>query len=50
MRWFIWVGGADTVFPAQKVMEKMEGIFTTLGVNSTFKKRWIEPRMIHAIV
>jgi hypothetical protein len=50
MKWFIWHGGYDTVFPPQETMFKYLGMFQTLGVNKggiNYMK--IEPGRFHWI-
>jgi hypothetical protein len=42
MRWMIWAGTQDGIFPADTTMAEYEGVFVALGVNSTFKVKHIE--------
>ena len=49
MRWMIWHGGADPIFPAPLTMRTWDGIFAALGVTDTLKVRQVVPGMTHTV-
>jgi predicted esterase len=50
MRWMIWHGTADQVFPVNLTINTWRGIFDALGVRSTYKVEHIEPGMTHTLI
>lgn len=50
MKWMIWEGDQDPIFPATETMNAWDGIFDALGVKSTLKIRHIEPGMSHTLI
>merc|ERR1719230_965271 len=50
MRWMIWHGSADGVFPMNFTISTWRGIFDALGVRSTLKVEHIEPGMTHTLI
>merc|ERR1712151_47665 len=50
MRWMIWHGTADAVFPVNFTINPWNGIFDALGVRSTLKVEHIEPGMSHTLI
>ena len=50
MRWMIWQGAADPIFPGQLTIGTWDGIFAALGAGPTVKIRHVEPGMQHVIV
>lgn len=50
MRWMIWEGADDPIFPAKLTMNTWDGIFVALGASSTVKIKHVEPGMTHTLV
>ena len=50
MRWMIWHGEDDPIFPANFTLTRWNGIFRILGVSSTLKIEHLEPGMTHTMV
>lgn len=50
MRWMIWHGEADPIFPVGLTIKTWNGILGVLGANSTLKIEHTEPGMTHTIV
>jgi len=50
MRWMIWHGTADGVFPVNSTINTWNGIFDALGVRSALKVEHIEPGMTHTLI
>merc|ERR1712110_423709 len=50
MRWMIWEGEDDYIFPPNKTMTTYQNVFEKLGVTDTWKIRHIEPGMGHWFV
>jgi predicted esterase len=50
MRFMIWHGTADGVFPVNFTINTWNGIFDALGVRSTLKVEHIEPNMQHTLI
>jgi len=47
MRWMIWEGADDYIFPANQTMTTYHNVFAKLGVLDTWKIQHIEPGMGH---
>uniref|UniRef100_A0A7S3AER5 Uncharacterized protein n=1 Tax=Haptolina ericina TaxID=156174 RepID=A0A7S3AER5_9EUKA len=50
MRWMIWQGDDDSIFPADLTLNTWDGIFTALGASSTVKIEHREPGMTHTLI
>jgi len=50
MRWMIWHGASDYIFPQQVTIDTWNGIFDVLGARSTLKIEHIEPGMGHTVI
>jgi predicted esterase len=50
MRWMLWHGEDDQIFPLRETEEAYYGIFNALGVASTLKINHTEPGMTHTLV
>jgi predicted esterase len=50
MKWMVWNGGADPIFPAKLTMDYYTDIFNVLGVNSTVKVFHTEPGQGHTLI
>ena len=50
MRWMLYHGDDDTVFPVGETEANYAGIFRTLGVTATLKVNHTEPGMYHTLV
>jgi len=50
MRWMIYWGGADPIFPATLSITAYQNIFKQLGVSSTIKVLHTEPGMTHTLI
>lgn len=50
MRWMIWEGSNDPIFPAKLTMDNYHGIFDILGVADTWKIEHTEPGMTHTVI
>jgi len=49
MKWMIYWGGADPIFPPTESMAAWHGIFDALGIRSTLKIDHVEPGMSHSL-
>jgi len=47
MRWMIWQGAEDTIFPPTETINTWNGIFTALGASDTVKIEHTEPGLQH---
>jgi len=50
MKWMIWHGEADTIFPIDLTLNTWNGIFDALGVRSTLAIEHREPGMTHTVI
>lgn len=50
MRWMIWWGSDDPIFPADLSIKTWNGIFDVLGVNDTLKIEHVEQGMSHTVI
>ena len=50
MRWMIWHGEADPIFPVDLTLNTWHGILDALGVRSTLKLEHREPGMTHTLI
>jgi predicted esterase len=50
MRFFIYWGGADPIFPATESLNAYHGIFTALGASDTITYEHTEPGMSHTLI
>ena len=50
MRFFIWWGADDPIFPAPLSMSTYNGIFAALGISDTLKVNHTEPGMSHTLI
>ncbi len=50
MRWMIWHGSADPIFPEEMTINAWNGIFDALEVKSTVKIEHVEPGMTHTLI
>lgn len=50
MRWMIWHGSADGVFPVNLTISTWNGIFDALDIRPTLKVQHIEPNMTHTLI
>jgi len=50
MRWMIYWGAADPIFPADVSLTAWHGILDALGVSSTLKVEHTEPGMSHTLI
>ena len=50
MRWMIWHGDADPIFPVNMTMNTWDGIFAALDATSTLKIEHTEPGMTHTVI
>jgi pimeloyl-ACP methyl ester carboxylesterase len=50
MKWMIYWGAADPIFPASESRTAWHGIFDVLGVKSTLKIDHLEPGMSHTLI
>lgn len=49
MRFFIWWGGADPIFPATESLNAYHGVFDALGARDTIKVEHTTPGMTHTL-
>ena len=49
MKWMIWHGEADPIFPCNLTMSTWDSILHVLGASSTLKIRHTEPGMTHTL-
>ena len=50
MRWMIWHGDADPIFPEKLTLATWNGIFDALDIRSTLEVEHVEPGMTHTLV
>lgn len=50
MRWMIWWGDQDPIFPVTLSMSTFAAIFDVLGISSTLKINHTEPDMTHTLI
>lgn len=50
MKWMIYHGAADQIFPVNETLTAWNGIFEVLGVRSTVKIQHVEPNMYHTVI
>ena len=50
MRWMIYHGDADPIFPVELTMQTWGGIFDALEIDSTLKINHTEPGMTHTLI
>jgi predicted esterase len=50
MRWMVWQGSADQIFPVGITLDTWDGIFSALGCSDTVKIRHIEQGMTHDVI
>jgi len=50
MKWMIWWGAADPIFPAQESLKAYTDMFSALGVSSVLKVEHTEPGMSHTLI
>jgi predicted esterase len=50
MRWVLWHGEADEIFPVDLTLNTWDSIFDTLGAKSTVKVEHREPGMVHMVI
>lgn len=50
MRWMIWWGSEDPIFPADLSIKTFTSIFDVLGIKDTLKIEHVEPGMTHAVI
>jgi len=50
MKWMIWQGADDPIFPADLTMHTWDAIFDVLGVSDTLKIEHVEPGMTHTLI
>jgi len=50
MRWMIWHGAADPIFPANLTVSTWNSILGAIGASSTLKVEHTEPGMTHTLV
>jgi len=50
MKWMIYWGAVDPIFPANESRSAWHGIFDALGVRSTLKVDHLEPGMSHTLI
>ena len=50
MRWMIYQGGSDPIFPAKLTMDTYTTIFDKLGASSTLEIFHTEPGMSHTLI
>ena len=50
MRWMIWHGDDDPIFPVNLTMNAYTGVFDALGASSTLKVFHEEPGMTHTVI
>jgi len=47
MRFFIWHGDKDTIFPVKEAMDKYDKLFTKLGITDTIISKHIQKGLGH---
>ena len=50
MRWMIYHGDADPIFPVNLTVDAYRGIFAALGASATLKVLHTEPGMTHTLI